>query len=182
MLAKLLWKHANFQIYQKWSLTSLYWWMPCQQMSLTCLLKTSWQVSTSVFSSSHSQTEPVLCRCLYMVWLLKLVMRSGTLWSSGLITTPPCLMGHVWHNIYQPKQVEAGHKVPRHILVSPIVEFDAYINWSWYRSGKCSSTDRKHSRIHCLHCNLLMSKSSKNPNRTEQCGGLESIPLVSMVG
>lgn len=54
-------------------------------------------------------------------------MRSGTLWFSGLKTTPPCLTGE---SLARHKSSRNG---PGHRRVSPIVEFDGYVGQSLSR-------------------------------------------------
>lgn len=54
-------------------------------------------------------------------------MRSGTLWISGLDTTPPCLTGE---SLARHKSSRNG---PGHRPVSLLVEFDGYVGQSLLR-------------------------------------------------
>lgn len=59
---------------------------------------------------------------IHSLSLQRLVMRSGTLWSSGPVTAPPWLTGH---NINQPKQAETVQWAKRHTGFP-----DCYVWWA----------------------------------------------------
>lgn len=111
---------------------------PTDRCTSVCVLQQpllDWACSLQVFIHSLS--------------LQRLVMRSGTLWSSGPVTAPPCLTGH---DINQPKQAETVQWAKTHPgfpdcyvwwarWSDAVMSFEVMpqgVNAVWQKTGSCS--------------------------------------------